>query len=112
MPFFTLNQLTTKELAPGVDVKAFSGEKMTLTLFRMAPGAAIPEHAHPHEQMGTVLEGAIELIVGEEKRQVSQGDCWQIPANVVHTGRALDKPCQVLEFFSPPREDYASITGR
>jgi quercetin dioxygenase-like cupin family protein len=108
MPFFSMQQMTTRELAPGVEVKAFSGEKMTMTLFSMAAGAAIPAHAHPHEQMGTVLKGSVELILGEEKRTVAKGDCWLIPANMVHSGHALDEPSEVLEFFSPPREDYAA----
>lgn len=109
MPFFNLKELTSRELAPGVEVKACSGEKMTITLFSMAPGAAVPKHAHPHEQIGTVLKGTMELIIGEEKKVVSEGDIWLIPPNVSHEGHALNEPCEVLEFFSPPREDYAPI---
>jgi quercetin dioxygenase-like cupin family protein len=111
MPFFDLSQLTSKELAPGVTIKAGSGEKMTLSHFSMAPGAVIPEHSHPHEQMGTVLKGRIELIIGEDKKVVSKGDYWLVPSNVVHQGRALDEASEILELFAPIREDYAPINS-
>lgn len=111
MPMFTLDRLNSKPLGPGVAVKAYSGEKMTLTRFSMTPGAAIPEHSHPHEQMGTMLKGTMELIIGEEKKVVTVGDCWLIPSNVAHKGQALDEACEVMEFFSPVREDYAPVNG-
>lgn len=107
MPFFGMSRLPAKEVAPGVEVQAFSGKKMTLTLFTMTPGSEVPGHAHPHEQMGTVLKGAIELFIGDEKRVVRPGDCWLIPSNVVHRGVCLDETSELLEFFSPCREDYA-----
>jgi unsaturated pyranuronate lyase len=107
MPFFNLNNLKTKTLADGVTIKAVSGEKMTMTVFYLAKGAAVPEHAHPHEQIGTVLRGTLELIIGEEKRVVSKGEGWVIPSHVVHKGHCIEGPAEVLEFFAPTRDDYA-----
>ena len=102
----TIAQLKSKTLAPGVDIKSLTGEKMSMVLFSIAPGAVIPEHSHPHEQMGTVLKGSLELIIADEKRVVKAGDAWCIPSDVVHRGRSLDETAEVLEFFSPVREDY------
>jgi len=103
----TINDFKEKSLAPGVDIKSLTGEKMSMVIFYIAPGSDIPEHSHPHEQMGTVLKGALELTIGEEKKVVRPGDAWSIPSDVVHRGRSLDEGAEVLEFFSPPREDYA-----
>lgn len=102
----TINELKGKSLAPGVNIKALTGENMSMVVFYIAPGADVPEHSHPHEQMGTVLKGALELVIGDEKKVVKPGDVWSIPPNVVHGGHCLDLAAEVLEFFSPPREDY------
>ena len=107
MPFSSFKKITAKQLAEGVDLRAISGDKMTMTLFSLSKGAAIPEHSHPHEQIGTVLNGSMELIIGDEKKIVTKGDLWWIPSNVMHRGRCLEGPAEVLEVFSPVREDYA-----
>lgn len=107
MPFFNLNDLNLRKLADGMSIKAVSGEKMTMTIFYMAEGSAVPEHSHPHEQIGTVLKGTLELIIGDERRVVTIGDGWVIPSNMVHKGHCVEGPAQVMEFFAPVREDYA-----
>ena len=107
MPFSSFKKIIPKQLAEGVELRAISGDKMTMTLFSLSEGATIPEHSHPHEQIGTVLSGSMELIIGEEKKIVTKGDLWWIPSNAKHQGRCLEGPAEVLEVFSPPREDYA-----
>ena len=103
----TIESLTANSLAPGVDIKALTGDKMSMVVFYISPEADIPEHSHPHEQIGTVLKGSLELIIGDEKKVVKPGDAWCIPSDVVHRGRCLEEAAEVLECFSPPREDYA-----
>jgi quercetin dioxygenase-like cupin family protein len=105
MSYFLLEELAAKEPAEGVEIRVIPGEKMTMAFFHLEPGAKIPEHDHPHEQMGTVLKGSIELAIGEENKVVMEGYAYRVPPNVVHSGRCLDAPSEVLEVFSPPRED-------
>jgi quercetin dioxygenase-like cupin family protein len=107
MPFFNLSDLNPKNLADGVTIKAVSGEKMTMTVFYLTEGSSVPEHSHPHEQIGTVLKGTLELIIGDEKRVVTEGDGWVIPSDVVHKGHCVEGPAEVMEFFAPVREDYS-----
>ena len=107
MAFSNINKLPVKQLTEGVTLRAVSGDKMTMALFNLFEGAAIPEHSHPHEQIGTILSGSMELVIGEEKRIVTKGDLWVIPSGMAHKGRCLEGPAEVLEFFSPLREDYA-----
>ncbi len=105
MTFFKLDELKPQRPAKGVALKAFTGSKMSMVLFQLEPGAAVPEHTHPHEQMGTVLQGAVELTIGDEKQIVAQGGAYHIPSGQPHGGRCLDQPAKVLEMFAPPRED-------
>jgi quercetin dioxygenase-like cupin family protein len=109
MSYFLLKDMETKQPAEGVEIRVIPGERMTMAFFYLEPGAKIPEHAHPHEQMGTVLKGSIELVVGEEKRVVEQGCAYRIPPNVLHSGGCGESPSEVLEVFSPPREDLQKM---
>jgi len=105
MNFYNINELKTQQPAEGVELKIITGAKMSMAFFRLQPGAAIPEHTHPHEQMGTVLEGALEVTIGDETEIVTQGKAYHIPSDLPHSGRCLDEPAHVLEMFSPVRED-------
>ena len=104
--FFEIAEIPVKTIAEGVKIKAIPGEKMTMVLFFLSPGAIIPEHSHPHEQVGAVLKGSLELTIGEERKVVKKGDAWSIPANVVHQGHCLDEETEIIEVFSPTREEY------
>jgi quercetin dioxygenase-like cupin family protein len=105
MSYFFLKEVEKKEPADGVQIRVIPGERMTMAFFHLEPGAKIPEHNHPHEQMGTVLKGLLELVIGKEKRVVGEGYVYRVPPNVVHSGRCLESSSEVLEVFSPPRED-------
>jgi quercetin dioxygenase-like cupin family protein len=106
MSYYVVKEMPPKILAKGVEMRVISGDKMTMVFFRLEPGAQIPEHSHPHEQMGTVLKGSIELIIDKDKRVVNEGNAYHVRSNVIHSGRCLGSISEVLEVFSPPREDY------
>ncbi len=55
MSFYNIGELTTQQPNEGVELRIITGTKMSMAFFRLKPGTAIPEHTHPHEQMGTVL---------------------------------------------------------
>ncbi len=104
--FFDSAARTRKELLPGVASRTFWGERMLLSLVDLDRGASIPPHAHPHEQVGMVISGAMEMTIAGETRQVSPGDIYVVPGGVEHSVRLEAGPCQVLEAFAPVREEY------
>jgi quercetin dioxygenase-like cupin family protein len=86
------------------------GDQMSCQHFEMGPGAVIPEHDHPHEQIGFVYEGEITLFVGDDERTVGSGEGFFLPGGESHkvenTGETVARGVDV---FSPPRpEDYWS----
>ncbi|MDY7037798.1 MAG: cupin domain-containing protein [Thermodesulfobacteriota bacterium] len=105
MSCFTVKEIQAKKPAEGIEIRVIPGERMTMAFFHMEPKAEIPEHSHPHEQMGTVLKGSIEIIIDKEKRIVNEGDAYHIPSNIVHGGRGGELSSEILEVYSPPRED-------
>lgn len=91
---------------PGVVMHTTCGEAMTMSLVEMAPGAVIPLHDHPHEQVGRMLSGRAEFVVGGQRRIVEPGEMWRIPGGVAHQVTALDEPVVAWDVFHPVREDY------
>lgn len=83
------------------------GENLMLSLVEMKEGAEVPLHQHPHEQAGIVLEGRMELTIGDETREVGPGEMYIIPGGVEHRAVAIGSDLRVLDVFSPIREDYA-----
>ena len=106
MPFFKIKDRKEKKLSDGVKIRTVYGEKIMMSFVYFDPNSDVQEHSHPHEQMGTVIEGEFELVIDGESKIVRAGDAYLVPSNVNHSARTFDKKTVVLDIFSPPREDY------
>ncbi|HXX37603.1 MAG TPA: cupin domain-containing protein [bacterium] len=104
--FTSLNVLPGKELAKGVTMRPLAGEHVMMSYVDLAPHSAVPLHSHPHEQLGVVLEGEIEMQIGDERRSLRTGDAYVIPGGTPHGARATHERARVLDIFYPLREDY------
>ena len=59
-----------------------------IVFFEIDPVAAVPMHSHG-AQWGIVVEGEMELTIGDETRRYGPGDSYFIPAGVEHGARFL-----------------------
>ncbi len=105
MTFLSLKDIEEKEIVPGYRAKFVHSENMTLAYWDIDPGAVMPEHSHPQEQIANVLEGRFELTVDGELQLLEPGMVVVIPGGVPHGGVALTS-CRLLDAFHPLREDY------
>ena len=112
MPFINIDQFEPIELMPGARVRTPYGEHLMLSYLEMDQGSGIPLHEHPHEQGGMLLEGKMELTIGEETRLCQPGEMFIIPPNTPHSAKPIDGPAVVLDVFSPVREDYAKLFNK
>ena len=112
MPFIDIQTMPTHEVCPGCRLRTPYGENLMLSYLEMDAKAVIPLHDHPHEQAGMLLEGKLELTIGEETRVVHPGAMFIVPPNVPHKAVAIDGPALVLDVFRPVREDYAEMMNR
>ena len=87
--------------------RMLNGDAMTLAQITLAAGAVVPEHAHPNEQIATVLSGRLRFVVGGDEREVGAGESVLIPCEVPHRVEALEDSV-VLDAFAPRREDWLS----
>ena len=89
----------------GVRARSFCGDSIMLVLVDLEPNSTIPTHHHPNEQAGMVLSGEIEFTIGGETKLLHKGDIYTIPSDVPHSVMVGANPVQVLDVFSPIRED-------
>lgn len=95
-----------KELAPGINARTFWGEEMLTAVVDLDPHTELPSHSHPHEQIGIVIIGKIEFVIGGQTKTLKAGDVYVIPGGVEHEARTFEAPVQVMDVFSPVREEY------
>jgi quercetin dioxygenase-like cupin family protein len=109
-PVFTsIGALPAKEIAKGVTIKPLAGEHAMLNYVEFVPHAVVPVHSHPHEQLGLVLEGELDLEIADETRTLRPGDTYVIPGGVSHGARAGKARALVLDVFYPLRQDYLKL---
>ena len=71
------------------------------------PGGPSIAHSHPHEQLGFILQGTVELTAGGETVILKAGSSFLIEPNEYHEARVIgDEKAIELDIFHPPREDY------
>ena len=97
------------ESSPGIRRQQLvHGERTHMVRFFLEKGADLPRHAHRHEQTGYLLSGAMVMDVDGVRHRLGPGDSWSLPGNLPHGVEVLEDT-EVLEVFSPPREDYLEI---
>jgi quercetin dioxygenase-like cupin family protein len=105
MPLIQLDQLPAREIFPGVRARLIHSDRVSHSWVEIDHGATFPEHQHPHEQIVSMLEGNLELVVDGVAHRLMPGQVFVIPPEARHSGRALTA-CRVLDAFAPVREDY------
>jgi quercetin dioxygenase-like cupin family protein len=86
-------------------VLAFSDELM-LVRHLMEKGWTGARHSHPHEQLVYVVRGHIHFHGGDTSFDARTGDSFVVPGGMEHQARAVEES-EVLDVFTPVREDYA-----
>ena len=97
---------TAVEMFPGVVRRTLnSGDRTTLVEITLAEGAVVPDHTHPHEQIGYVVSGRVSFTIDGEERELRAGDSYLVPGGATHAITALE-PSVCIDVFSPVREEY------
>ena len=89
-----------------VRARKVEGERITLAVVELAPGAIVPEHRHPNEQLGMVITGTVRFTLDGETRELRPGGTWRILSGRPHTVEAGPDGAVVIDVFSPIRDDW------
>jgi quercetin dioxygenase-like cupin family protein len=81
------------------------GGEMMLVQFTFDAGLTAPIHSHPHEQIGYVVSGELDLIMeGVETTRLTAGCSYYVAPNVRHS-IITRMPTVLIDCFTPIRED-------
>ncbi|HKG56671.1 MAG TPA: cupin domain-containing protein [Candidatus Limnocylindrales bacterium] len=89
-----------------VRARRVQGDKLTLAIVELAPNAVVPEHRHPNEQLGMVIQGSVTFTLDGETRDLAPGGTWRILADRPHVVQAGPEGAVVIDVFSPIRTDW------
>ena len=84
-PFRTWNSRDLHLMFPGVALHAIGGEQVLLCRVVYAPGESVARHAHEHtEQVMAIVDGEVEVTIGDEKKTLRAGDVCVMNRGVEH----------------------------
>ncbi|MEY4628456.1 MAG: hypothetical protein RLZZ595_782 [Bacteroidota bacterium] len=98
-------EVKKKKLIEGIIGQYVHGATTTFGYVTIVKGSQLPLHHHPHEQITYMLDGKLEMQIGEELLVLEPGTVKVIPSNTPHSAVALTD-CTLIDVFSPVREDY------
>jgi quercetin dioxygenase-like cupin family protein len=107
--FSTIAETPPQRIWGGVIARARYGAELTLAVVELDPNSAIPEHSHPNEQVGLLIEGSATFRVGSVARSLSPGASWCIPAHAPHEVHVGAEGAVIVEAFAPPRDDWRAL---
>lgn len=68
-------------------------------------GGQVPWHNHVQEEVYFILEGTVEMCVGEERRELRGGQAVYIPSNEFHQLTNIGRtPCRFIYCYGPAGE--------
>jgi quercetin dioxygenase-like cupin family protein len=108
MAYINADALPEIEPKPGWRGRFFHSEHMTFAYYQIDAGATLHAHSHNNEEVWHIVEGEIDLTLGEETRRVRAGDAVVIPSGTPHAA-ATQKYCRAIVADYPSRHEVAGI---
>ena len=100
-----IKNIIPKILVPGITGYYAHGDKLTFGYVELNEGASIPLHHHIQEQITFIIEGQLDMVIGNENCTLTAGMYHVIPGDMPHSAIARTN-CKVIDAFGPVREDY------
>jgi quercetin dioxygenase-like cupin family protein len=97
MTFWDLRTLKLDEFRPGIFSKIESGSNLTMACMKISANKEGVAHEHPFDQCGVVVEGEIEMLIGEEKKLLKPMETYFIPADVKHNWKTAVPSAKILD---------------
>jgi len=97
MKIWNLKALKLDEFRPGIWSKVESGTNLMMAFMEIAPDKKGTPHSHPFDQCGIVVEGEIEMSIGDEKTLLRPMETYFIPAGINHNWKTVTLPARILD---------------
>jgi quercetin dioxygenase-like cupin family protein len=104
MPFYNIHTMEPQPdvVNPAIKLKSVAGEFIKVGIVTYQLGEGPPPHFHPNEeQFILMLEGRMNMVLGEETKEIGPGDLVHIPRHTVHGIKVTQGPAVFFACKSP-----------
>ncbi len=99
--------ISKEKLSEEISRQMIWGENIMAVRIELAPNSSVSIHEHESEQLTTVQTGQLTLHFPEHGDfLLGPGEMLIIPSMVPHSALAGPEGCQVIDMFSPIRQDF------
>ena len=102
MPFWNLENLKLEEFRPGIFSQAEIGEKLIMVCMEIDAHKEDRGHTHPFDQCGIVVQGQIEMFIGDEHKILVANETYFAPAGSKHGWKTSDRQVKILDISIKP----------
>jgi quercetin dioxygenase-like cupin family protein len=106
MAFIDTRELPIVERKPGWHGRYFNSPSMTFGHYVFDAGATIHSHHHPEEEVWQILEGELEITIGDTTQTAGPGYVGIVPPGTSHAVRAMTSG-KAIVVDHPVREGFA-----
>jgi len=100
------SQVPVEQVADGVSRQMIYGDRLMVCRLTLAARTVTPIHTHVHEQLTLVVRGSADFFVEGQRRTATAGDVLLFPSGIQHGATMLEEEVELIDIFSPPREDF------
>lgn len=97
MAFWNIDALQLEAFRPGILSKAEIGKNLIMVCMQIDQEKEDTGHQHPFDQCGIVIDGRIEMFIGQERRLLHTNECYFIPAGERHGWNTFGEPVKILD---------------
>jgi len=97
MAFWNLRTIDLEVFRPGIMSKAEIGENLIMVCMEIDTNQEDTGHKHPFDQCGVVLEGQVEMFIGEHRKTLNANETYFIPSGEQHGWKTFNKPVKILD---------------
>ena len=97
MSFWDLKNLKLEAFRPGIFSKAEIGDGLIMAYMEIKAHQEDTGHEHPFDQCGIVVQGQIEMFIGDEHKILAENETYFIPAGIKHGWKTSDKLVRILD---------------
>ena len=102
--FISFGKMALKEVLTGAFAGSIDSENLTIAYTDMKAGVEVPLHHHPEEAVDSIMEGELEMQVGETVNLLMHGMISIVLSNIPHRAKAISN-CKVITILHPRRSD-------
>ena len=97
MAFWNLITLRLEEFRPGILSKAEMGDNLIMVVMEIEAEKEDTGHSHEYDQCGIVLNGKVEMYIGDERKILTSNESYFIPSGMQHGWKTFDKSVKLLD---------------